>query len=194
MPIRRRETTDGGHRIELDGHWCRDDFDTVMQVMDILRGGGVAESKARRVIEAIFVEPGEVLQAPNAAQLLIEAVWECCGIDLDGSHADETGEPLFEWEHDEQLIKASLLKEYGISWAQARSQYGYRDLCSLIGLCSMDTPMGRVLYYRTADEPQDASPEQLKRFREARRAFALDSDRQSSDELEKAFQSLRKGK
>ena len=118
---------------------------------------------------------------------LRKALWEVALIDLDGSHAG--GERVIDWEQDADRIEASLWQAYGMPFEDIRERVSIEQLAALLCALPYETPLGRALYYRTAEEPAltEYNREQVEEFRRLRSLYALDvsDDGRGGDAMER---------
>lgn len=176
-----RTTQIDGRRVllfEWEGRTVRvwNDADTALRIHELFRSGEDSSQKLSGLISGLFVDQQELSGINSLSGLIAAVCWECCALDVDGSHADEVGsEKVFDWEADAEYIAPSLLMCYGVSWDEARYRYSYRQLCGMLGMVAHDTPMGQALYYRTATppEPRKGNEEERRSFRKLQSFWRL---------------------
>jgi len=163
---------------EWEGRRIRvyDDAETALRTIETFGDELMREEdKLVAVIALWLVDPRDFKRASDKAGLIAMLSWELCGIDVDGSHEDECGEKVFDWEQDIDYIKASLFNAYGMPWDDVIRAVPYRELCALVGLAPHDTPIGQALYYRTAEPPKETehNREQVRAWKERREFWRL---------------------
>ena len=154
----------------------RDDADTALRIIDLFTGEERPARKLDRMVALLFTDPVELQGISDFAGLLAEVAWNEARIDMDGSHAAETGgQRVLDWEQDCDVIQASRLRCYGVAWDEARYRFSYEQLIALIGMVDHQTPLGQALYYRTAKppKPDKYNAEARREFAERRRYWAI---------------------
>lgn len=185
---------EGGRRYRLIPHEGREVrvYDSAQKALvanEVMADESVSGLAKRRILSQIlFVDPDGVLSAVSDLDgLLSKALWEVALIDLDGSHAG--GERVIDWEQDADRIEASLWQTYGMPFEDIRERVSIEQLAALLCALPYETPLGRALYYRTADEPAltDYNREQVEEFRRLRSLYALDvsDDGRGGDAMER---------
>ena len=166
----------------------RDDAQTILKCIALLQDDEKPEEdKAAEFIPMFFADVREAFLAcdydPREFGRLIEsAVWDVCGIDLKGDKPHE--EPLWDPVEDAAYIRISFRAEYGIDWDDVRDKIGFSEFIALVGGCSMDTPLGRAIYYRnpkTRPTPakKNANKKEIEEWERLHRAYALGRRRSS---------------
>lgn len=166
----------------------RDDAQTILKCIALLQDDEKPEEdKAAEFIPMFFADVREAFLAcdydPREFGRLIEsAVWVVCGIDLKGDKPHE--EPLWDPVEDAAYIRISFRAEYGIDWDDVRDKIGFSEFIALVGGCSMDTPLGRAIYYRnpkTRPKPakKNANKKEIEEWERLHRAYALGRRRSS---------------
>lgn len=176
----------------------RDDALTVLRCIALLQDADKPEEeKAAGFIPMFFADPDEAFLTcdydPRELGRLIEsAVWDVCGIDLKGDKPHE--EPLWDPEEDAAYIRISFRAEYGIDWDEMRGSIGFSEFIALVGGCSMDTPLGRAIHYRSPKTRPKATKHNKKEIEEwerLHRAFALKKGRSSRGANERGDAAMR---
>lgn len=192
---------DGRRVVHYDWHGkevlVRDDADTGLQVIALLNEDIDPQEKFAQLLTSLFIDIQQLENIEDLAGLLSLVCWETIGLDIRGDYADEISkEKVLDWEDDAEYIEASLLAAYGLSWEVARYEFGYRQICSMLGLIDRDTPMGQALYYRTADPPRPNkyNEEEVRNWRKAHDFWALKSKKDAyqdvNDRMNDAFDAL----
>lgn len=145
-------------------------------VRDALEDETLDEFERWDVLLALtYEDPQGVCDAlsDQIAAFLTETLWEAFGIDLDGTHESDD-KRLVDWDEDRDYITATTRTAYGMGFDEF-ARLPYRECCVLVGLAPHETPMGQAIYYRTAKTPKQTkyNHEEIKRFREARRFWAI---------------------
>jgi hypothetical protein len=155
-----------------------------------------ANDKANAAMMLLFDDPAKVADAfgDKTINLLAFALWEVCGIDMDGTRkAEYSGQsPVFDWEKDAERIKATLRGWYGLSWDDALHCLTYRDTCSLIGLAPHESPMGQAIYYRIAKPPERTkyNAEAIKDFEKKKAFYRLKQRKMNMEDMNTAATSV----
>lgn len=180
MAFNRKETTLDGRHCALVGEVPV--HDDVLTALDVFATFGDPDTpsdfKLAYAMGLMFptMDPHDAESVRACARLLPDQCWELFGLDLTGGHEAEcSGADVFDWDADEDMIRASFLSAYGMTVPELAEKCSYRDACSMLGLIPQDTPMGQALYYRVADEPErtEHNADQIRRFRELRDHYAL---------------------
>lgn len=150
-----------------------------LRILELLRDEEIDAMTKDYVLQQLLFPDPEAVRAgvEDYAGLIAHLLWEVAGIDADGSH-DTGGEAVFDWDQDEAVIKVSLFQAYGKPLEELARTMTYRDLTMLMGMISNDTPLGKAIYYRTADEPKPTkyNQEEIKAFRERKAFWRLRKD------------------
>ena len=165
-----------------------DDAETALRILDVFEGGAEPLQKLSEAVSRLFVDQAELAPVKDFTGLLAAVCWECCGLDILGTHKSETGgEKVFDWKQDEAYIAPSLLMEYGVSLDEAIQVYSYRQLSDMVCMLKFNhgTPMGAALYYRTEQPPAPTrtNAEERKRFQKCKSFWAL-KEGKTGDPLE----------
>lgn len=117
------------------------------------------DEKAELLLQMLFPDPDEV-DPERFDLMLIEVLWDACGLDLDGSHAVEADGPqAFDWQEDAGRIKASLQMAYSADWDDLSRRLSFGDVCDLLGMLvesEQRTPFADAVAYRVAKPPDRA--------------------------------------
>lgn len=191
---RSSDRDEGGRRYRLiphEGYAVRvyDSAQTALMANEVMADGQVSGLAKRYILcRIMLVDPEGVMAAvSDLDSLLAKALWEVALIDLDGSHAG--GERVIDWEQDADRIEASLWQAYGMPFEDIRERVSIEQLAALLCALPYETPLGRALYYRTAEEPAltEYNREQVEEFRRLRSLYALDvsDDGRGGDAMER---------
>ncbi len=165
----------------------RDDALTILRCIELLRDGEKgADEKSREFIPLFFADWRDAYTACDYdggefGRLIASAVWDVCGIDLEGDKPHEA--PLWDPDEDAALIRTSFRAEYGIDWDEERGEIAFSEFVALVGGCSMDTPLGRAIYYRnpkTRPRATKYNKKEVEQWERLHRAYALGSKRSRS--------------
>lgn len=172
--------------VEWEGKRVRiyDDAVLALRIGELLSDESVDAYFKRDLLERMLIVDVEAAKAAiqDFDGLLALAAWEVAGIDMDGSHKDESDGPrVIDWEQDAGHIQATLWQVYGRSFGEIGPRVSLHQLGELIGACPHETPMGQALYYRMADEPKHTkgNEEEIKRFRKLRAFWQIKDARGS---------------
>lgn len=118
----------------------------------------------------------------DAAELLDTVLWDMCGIDVTGRHADMHEPPVFDWEQDAARIEASVMQAYGVTWDELAAGRTYAEVCDLLGVMlesGEDTPFREAVHYRTAKPPKATkwNREEVRQWHRLKRHYALSQRR-----------------
>lgn len=196
MILTRSSIDVGGRRarvLEWEGKRVRvyDDAVLALRVGELLADDQIDAYYKRDLMEAMLVVDVEAAKAAfeDFDGFLAMAAWEVAGVDMDGTHAEESdGAQIIDWEEDAGHIQATLWQVYGRSFEEIGSRVSLRQLGELIGACPHETPMGQALYYRTAKEPKRTkhNEEEIKHFRERKAFWAIEGTAQGSEKAAKS--------
>lgn len=133
------------------------------------------EEKAGRVVFAMFADPEDAYCAADYSterfgELISAVAWDVFGINA-GGHEDEP--PVWDIEQDAAMIRASLRQAYGIDWDEERGRISWHEFLTLIGSLPIDTPLGRAMYYRNADNRPEKTKYNAKQVEEFDRLHSL---------------------
>lgn len=173
----------GGYRVRV-----HDDAATALKLVELAGDRSVSSAARSRIcMELLFCDPQAVAgKVDDLPGLVAKALWEVAYIDVDGSHAKETGaKKVIDWEADAPYIRASLYYAYGKPWDELAREVSYRDICHMVGMLPRETTMGQALYYRTASEPRATkyNQEEVRHFRERKRFWALKGKADAADTM-----------
>ena len=156
LTTRRVDLPGGGRTLpyEWEGETVlvRDDAETVLRCVSLLREEGVAaEEKSRTFMSLFFADWREAYAAcdydPRELGRLIDAaVWDVCGLDLRGDRRHD--EPLWDPVEDAAIIRTSLRQAYGLDWDEVRGEVSFAEFVALVGGVPRDTPLGAAIHYR----------------------------------------------
>lgn len=180
LPMQKQTSSDWRVH-EIMGRKVRvyDSFSVAMRLHAMLSDPELQElcTPAELAEAAMFIvlpDPARFAEAfgHDAWRAFQQLLWDCFGMDTDGSHPHE--KPVMDWEEDEARIKATALMAYGLTWDRF-GELPYMDACSLIGLAPYETPMGQALHYRTAKRPKRTkyNREEVEAFDKAREHYRL---------------------
>ena len=163
----------------------RDSLADFLLVCRILEDEGVSDAdRFTLLMYELYANPQGVCDATGDEVLafLAETLWECFGIDTDGSHYTD-GKRVIDWDEDHDYVLATARAAYGMGFEEF-SLLPYKECCTLIGLAPDETPMGRAIHYRTCDPPKETkyNKEQVKAFKRAKKAWALKGRKQARPE------------
>jgi hypothetical protein len=181
------------HIHEYAGRYWRivDDAENALLILQLFSDTDLEpDEKLSLLCEMLFPEPEKTVEiaGENLAELLAFAVWEICGLDIDGTHKHEytDSQPCFDWSEDAERIKATLLSTYGIYWDDVKAKISYRELCGLLSMAPHETPFSQAIYYRTAKEPAATKYNQheIAHFRKAKSFYALKDNQNPFDVMQ----------
>lgn len=130
----------------------RDDAPTVLRCIEMLQDGErEARDKSSEFIPLFFVDWRDAyaacgLDPQEFGQLIVQAVWDVCGIDLAGDKPHER--PLWDPVEDAALIRTSFRAAYGIDWDEVRGSVSFAEFVAMVGSVPRDTPLGVAIHYR----------------------------------------------
>lgn len=168
-----------GRILEWEGRPVRvyDDAETALRLIALFCDGEISPAAKQDVsMRLLFPDPEAVAKSfADLGGLLVAAVWEVAGLDIDGSHDVERSAQVIDWEGDAEVIEASLWQAYSTPFLEIARKVSFRELGHLIGMAPHETPIGQALYYRTADEPKSTkyNQDEIRRFRKLRQAWSL---------------------
>lgn len=140
----------GGVAVRYRGTLVRDDAETALNVLSALSRG----TTPHEVGEAVFPDPAGAFASCDYVEgayveLVRDALWDVFGVDVDGSHADETGgDALWDPVEDASRIRATLRMAYGVDWDEERGTMPWSDFLALVGGAPLETPLGQAMHYR----------------------------------------------
>lgn len=166
----------------------RDDALAILECIELLQDDEMSEEeKARRFIPLFFANWEDAYAAcdyepKRFGRLIVDAVWDVCGVDLDGSRQHD--EPLWDPVEDAAIIRTSFREAYGIDWDEVRGGIGFAEFVALVGGVPRDTPLGMAIHYRnpnTRPKPakKNANKKEIEEWDRLHRALALGKSRSS---------------
>lgn len=202
---KRVQLPDGGTAVRYavgeDAVIVRDDAETALTLLAKLKVG----ADPGDVCSLIFADLAEAFAScdydeEELARTAVVALWDVLGIDVDGSHADETGGPrLWDPDEDADRIRASFRAAYGIDFTRDRRSIPWDEFLALVGGVPEETPLGVAMHYRnprTRPKPlkRNANAEEIAAWDRAHALLALPengADKKGSDKrLTDVFYSL----
>ena len=151
---RRAEIPGGGtaarYRHNGEDVLVRDDAATALALISDLKAG----TDLGKVVGAIFVDAADAYAAcdyddEELARLAADVLWDSFGVDVDGSHADETGGArLWDPDEDADRIRASFRAAYGLDVSQCVREIPWDEFLALVGGVPEDTPLGTAMHFR----------------------------------------------
>lgn len=117
------------------------------------------DEKADLLLRMLFPHQDEV-DPEHFDTMLIEVLWDACGLDLDGSHESAADGPqAFDWVEDAGRIRASLQMAYSADWDDLSRRLSFAEVCDLLGMLvesEQRTPFADAVAYRVAKTPDRA--------------------------------------
>lgn len=173
-----------GHRVRV--YDTLDDFLLVRAALqDELLDG---EDRFWILVEMIYPDPEAVYEAigDDLPAFLSETLYQCFGIDIDGTRPHDDRRAL-DWDEDRQRIIVTGRTAYSMGWDDLR-RIPYTEACALMMLAPHETPMGQAVYYRLGKPPKETkyNKEQVKAWRDARKHYRLQSTEKNSIERQMA--------
>ncbi len=171
----------------------RDDALTVLRCIDLLKDAEKNnEEKGQEFIGLFFVNWVDAFTTcdfdpTDFEQLIKSSVWDVCGIDLAGDKPHET--PIWDPDEDAGKIRISFRAEYGIDWDKIRNEISFAEFIDLVGGCSIETPLGRAIYYRnpkTRPVPTKYNKKEVQEWNRLHQAYALKKGRSSHGASERS--------
>ena len=163
-------------------------YDSALNSLRIIELFGDEEldplTKASVLRRLMFVD-AEAVQSnvTDLGGLISHLAWELCGLDVTGEHdVSNDGPQAFDWEKDQNVIRASLYMTYGQSFEELASEVTYRELTAMMGLIPHETPLGQAIYYRVAEPPEltQYNAEQVKAWKERADYWRLRDETETS--------------
>ncbi len=141
------------------------------------------EERQDQFVGSFFADPAGALTScdydPRTfAELVNQAVWDVCGVDLDGNH--EHDEPLWDMDEDADLIRVSFRTAYGIDWDRARNMVTFAEFCTMCACAPYETPLGRAIHFRdrrTRPKPTKHNKQEVAAWDKAHAACRLGKKR-----------------
>lgn len=157
------------------------------------------EERTEVLITMLYPNPQGFLEAygDGARDALSETLWECFGIDIDGTR--EHDEPVLDLDEDKAKITVTARAAYNLSWEQLQA-LPYTEAITLLMLAPEETPMGQAIKYRVGKPPtgKHVTREERMAWEEGRRFYRLkgkpdkhksqDQTAQASDAATRAFE------
>lgn len=140
------------------------------------------------LLALLYRDPQGVCDAleEDVAAFVYETLWECFGIDVvgDKEHDDER---VLDWDEDRERMVVTCRSAYSMGW-DGLSALPYKEACLLMMCAPHETPMGQAIYYRLGKPPKETkyNKDQVKAWKDAKRAFALKGKRESAQSMERA--------
>lgn len=158
-----------------------------LRIIELFADGEIDPVTKQGVLEEmLFPDIGAARAVDDFDGFLAHALWELCGLDIDGSHEGEGGPRAYDWEEDEQVIRASLYQAYGRPWEELSREVSLRDLTAMMGMVPHDTPLGQAIYYRLGDPPErnKYNAEEVERWHRMAAKWSLEGS--GADRIEQA--------
>lgn len=103
----------------------------------------------------------------RTTQALVSVMEQAFGWDFggDAEGGDAEGGGVIDWDADEARVRVTMRMAYGLG--REFERLPYREVVDLVFMAPADTPMGRAVYYRVAEPPEDSEArEEFERMRE----------------------------
>lgn len=122
--------------------------------------------------ELLFVDPNAVQehQWDDFGGFFEAVLEEVVGLSAEQHQSDAS---VIDIDSDDDYISASIWQTYGISVQELAERVTLREFFALVSLCPHETPIGQAIYYRTADEPENANSDAIQEFRRRREFWRL---------------------
>lgn len=168
----------------------RDDTNTVLQVIYLLTRSDVPSDEIKSFFwQTFYVNVNDAwiscdYDPDDFIKLRDSALWDVYGLDMTGEH--DTDEPLWDFEEDAAIIRASFRQAYGLDWDSVRKSLPFSEFIALIGACPYETPLGKAVYYRnknTRPKQSKYNKEQIADWDRLHKAFTLKKTSSHKDEM-----------
>lgn len=149
----------------------------------LLRDGRLSNPEKLRRALSLYFCPGSVnpVEYPAAVDALI-GFYRCGASPAPRGEEEDAPpkeDPVYDYEHDAGYIYAAFMQAYHIDLAQKPETHWWQ-FKALFQSLPADTMLMKIIGYRTAKVPSNATAEQRQRIEELKRLYALplDADRQ----------------
>lgn len=132
------------------------------------------KERAEVLLTMLYPNPQGFIEAyrDEAKEALSETLWDCFGIDIDGTRPHE--DAALDFDEDKAKITATIRAAYGLSYDELLN-LPYTEAMTLLMLAPEETPMGQALKYRLGKPPtgKHITREERCAWEEGRRFYRL---------------------